>query len=51
MSGSEFHVHGAHEHEIEHASDSRGSQMHQHHRWAQATTSLRYRLLWPLSPY
>lgn len=51
MSGSEFHVHGAHEHEMEHPSDSRGSQMHQHHRWAQATTSIRYRLLWPLPPY
>ena len=25
MSGSEFHVHGAHEHEMEHASHSGGS--------------------------
>ena len=49
MSGAGFHVHGPHDHEIEHAVQhaSHGDaahdgdeQMHQHHRWAQATTAL-----------
>jgi hypothetical protein len=50
MSGAGFHVHGPHDHGLEHAGklDAQSvdwdkqsdDSMHQHHRWAQATTAL-----------